>query len=120
MRSILKRAAKSRMVLCLVLSLALMVAALVVPPGNVAAVTLYKLHLMSLGGWGGYWLDRALFPYDRPHTYLDAEIVADDIPDEVIQGVMGERQLDTGAFSLAMLRRAVIVAACLLCVGLGA
>ncbi len=65
-------------------------------PGNVFAVTLYKAHLMALGGWGGYWLDRALFPYCRPHL-ADAEI-----------------------FKEAMLRRTIIVAACLVCVGLGA
>lgn len=63
-----------RLVLWLALSVVLSIAALLVQanyPGNVLAVTLYKLHLMSLAGWGGYWLDRALFPYDRPHTYLE-------------------------------------------------
>ena len=52
-------------------TLGLVIAALVVQevwPGSVVAVTLYKAHLMALGGWGGYWLDRALFPYQRPHT----------------------------------------------------
>lgn len=85
-------------------------------PGNVAAVTLYKAHLMALGGWGGYWLDRALFPYDRPHTHL-AE------PVDLRQYNASSGALHTCAgyqLSLSMLRRAIIVAACLVCVGLGA
>lgn len=85
----------------LVLTVVLMALALLMQrlaPGDVVAVTLYKAHLMALGGWGGYWLDRALFPYERPHTQ---------------QGSPGE-------FDAANLRRAIVVAACLVCVGLGA
>ena len=87
-------------------------------PGNVIAVTLYKAHLMALGGWGGYWLDRALFPYDRPHLYL----ADDDEPEPAGDGsaVQGLSVVAGSAFGLAMLRRAVVVAACLVCVGLGA
>lgn len=88
-----------RMLLWALLTVALMCLALFVQaefPGNVFAVTLYKAHLMALGGWGGYWLDRALFPYARPHL-----VEAQD-------------------FDNVMLRRAIIVAACLVCVGLGA
>lgn len=90
-------------------------------PGSVLAVTLYKAHLMSLGGWGGYWLDRALFPYDRPHLYVD--------PDDDDQGLFNEDREDpdvaclsvaSNGFHLAMMRRAVVVGACLVCVGLGA
>lgn len=88
-------------------------------PGLLIAVSLYKAHLMSLGGWGGYWLDRALYPYARPHSYLeDEEVVPPDLqPGEDF--VLGQL-LNTHDYPLAMLRRAVIVAACLVCVGLGA
>lgn len=86
-------------------------------PGNVIAVTLYKAHLMALGGWGGYWLDRALFPYDRPHLYLAD---ADDPEPDSGDGVEGLSVVSGSTFGLAMLRRAVVVAACLVCVGLGA
>lgn len=110
-----------RMLLCLVLSLALMLAALClqsVAPGTLAAVTAYKVHLMALGGWGGYWLDRALFPYDRPHQYLLPDVdPADETPDEL---VCGQLAVATNQFAFSMLRRAIIVAACLICVGLGA
>jgi Putative 2/3 transmembrane domain holin len=81
-------------------------------PGNIFAVTLYKAHLMALGGWGGYWLDRALFPYARPHEALTASV---QYPNDR-SASLANAQL--GFFS--MLRRAIIVAACLVCVGLGA
>jgi len=89
-------------------------------PGSVLAVTLYKAHLMSLGGWGGYWLDRALFPYDRPHLYVepDDDQVFDDA--EADDPALAQLAVATNGFHLAMLRRAVVVAACLVCVGLGA
>lgn len=85
-------------------------------PGSLLAVTAYKAHLLALGGWGGYWLDRALFPYDRPHQYLD---LADDQSDE--SEALATAELVVGdAFGASMLRRAIVVAACLVCVGLGA
>lgn len=113
-----------RMLVCLVLTLMLMALSLYlqqVAPGSLLAVTLYKAHLMALGGWGGYWLDRGLFPYDRPHTYL-----LDDQPKIDDGGPYNEPDMKVGVlvstrdFGSATLRRAVIVAACLVCVGLGA
>lgn len=85
-------------------------------PGTLFAVTAYKAHLMSLGGWGGYWLDRALFPYDRPHEYLE---LADE-PTVAAEDVASVEIVASHSFGAAMLRRAIIVAACLICVGLGA
>jgi Putative 2/3 transmembrane domain holin len=104
-----------RMLLWAVLTVILIAAAFALQeafPGSVLAVTFYKAHLMALGGWGGYWLDRALFPYARPHTALDAAAQCTDDEranvDFIIEGLCG------------MLRRAIVVAACLVCVGLGA
>lgn len=62
-------------------------------------VTLYKLSLISAGGAIGYWIDRGLFPYARP------------------DGDFCEPGIETAA---AMLRRAIIVAACIVGVALGA
>lgn len=59
-------------------------------------VTLYKLSVVTLGGWLGYWLDRWIFPYARPHGELNP------------------------VASWYMLRRAIIVAATILAVALGA
>lgn len=108
-----------RMLACLVLTLALMAVSLYLQaewPGSLLAVTVYKAHLMALGGWGGYWLDRALFPYSRPHEYLMAE----DASEELVQGEFIGELVDSSSFSQSMLRRAIVVAACLICVGLGA
>lgn len=115
-----------RMLVWLALTLVLMVLALVLQaeaPGNLVAVTLYKAHLLALGGWGGYWLDRALFPYGRPHEHRqDQEEVL--LPED--GGMPGSEMMTetvlmtTSAFGQSMLRRAIIVAACLITVGLGA
>lgn len=63
-------------------------------------VSLYKLSLVSLAAFVGYRIDRSLFPYARPDCFL----------------VGGRDQV----FAAAMLRRAVIVAACMIGVSLGA
>jgi hypothetical protein len=97
-------------------------------PTSHLAVSLYKLHLCSLAGWSGYWLDRALFPYSRPHQYFDevqralkapqkskhgnSSACHDDIPDQICAS------LDSAEWAMA--RRALIVVGCLICVGLGA
>lgn len=89
-------------------------------PHGVLAVTLYKAHLMALGGWGGYWLDRALFPYDRPHSYLECEPSGDGIGDCPAEDELTTVQVTAATFGHAMIRRALIVTGCLVCVGLGA
>lgn len=63
-------------------------------------VTLYKLSLQALGGVVGYWLDRSIFYYARP--------------DDLMAKPHDSR------FCFAMQRRALIVAACILGVSLGA
>jgi hypothetical protein len=62
-----------------------------------APVVLYKSALVTLGAVLGYWLDRALYPYARPH-----ELIGED-----------------WIMSLACLRRALIVIACVLGLTLG-
>lgn len=93
-------------------------------PSSTLAVSLYKAHLMSLAGWGGYWLDRWLFPYGRPHELLS------QAEDRIIHGSPSSHSsaglevecigsIFTSA-EWAMMRRAVIVLGCLVCVALGA
>jgi hypothetical protein len=55
----------------------------------------WALSKLSLGAYLGYWVDRSLFPYARPDRMLD------NSPD------------------LAMLRRALIVSACVIALGMG-
>ena len=86
-----------RMTFCLVASFvlgALALAAQYYYHGAMLALTLYKTFLAVGAGWVGYWLDRALFPYARPHEPY------------------------TGGFE--QIRRAIIVAACVLAIAMGA
>jgi hypothetical protein len=71
-----------------------LVIALVAP--HQLGVTAYKLSLVSLAAVFGYWIDRSLFPSVRPDTCSH-----DDRP-------------------AAMIRRAIVVAACIIGVSLGA
>lgn len=68
-------------------------------------VSLYKLSLVAMAAVAGYWLDRSLFPYARP--------------DKLLAWSPSDPHMAT-AFGLAMLRRALIVAAAMLAMGLGA
>lgn len=89
------------------------------------SVSLYKLSLVTTAGVLGYWLDRSLFPYARPDSFIiridpredscDMDMDGDCklIPWEVIHG-------DGFVFALSMLRRAVIVGCAMLAMGLGA
>lgn len=63
-------------------------------------VVIYKLGLVTLAGYVGYWLDRHLFPYARPHEFL---------PDFVADDAVGDRTAVIA--QAAMIRRAIIVAA---------
>jgi hypothetical protein len=111
-----------RMFVWALISVALVALAMYVQevwPHGVLAVTLYKAHLMALGGWGGYWLDRALFPYDRPHEYLQ-DVPADEPSDRLADDELAGVQVTAATFGHAMIRRALIVLGCLVCVGLGA
>lgn len=88
-----------RLITWIILSLALFAAIAFTSPHQLPVV-LYKAALVSLAAVLGYWLDRSLFPYDRPHTYQE----------------YGEDLIPRG---LAMLRRALIVLACVLGLTLG-
>lgn len=92
-------------------------------PGSLIAVSLYKLHMASLAGWAGYWLDRLTFPYSRPHKLLD------QAEDRTLHGVPPPQLQDTtdylycdlySHYNQATLRRAIIIAACVIGICLGA
>lgn len=106
--------------LFITLALALLVALLA--PQQLP-VSLYKLSLVTLAGVVGYWLDRSLFPYARPDHFLACE---DELPptmDHQGPSVFREVLRDPDQLRLAgvcMLRRALIVAATMVAMGLGA
>ncbi|QPF74222.1 hypothetical protein G8A07_15715 [Roseateles sp. DAIF2] len=85
-------------------------------------VSLYKLSLVTLAGVVGYWLDRSMFPYARPDDFLPESRQALDLADKdasctLLVAPDAEQLRLAGA---AMLRRALIVAATMLAMGLGA
>lgn len=83
-----------RMLDWLLIAAVLLVIVYLIAPQNLPVV-IYKLALVSLAGLMGYRLDRSLFPYARP--------------DQCAESVKG----------MAMLRRAIIVAAFMIAVSIG-
>lgn len=116
-----------RMLEWLLLALLLTVLVWMIAPQQLPT-SLYKASLVTLAAVVGYWIDRSLFPYARPDAFLaleelegaevdvavcDAESQAcslHSVTDEAMIRLMG----------WAMIRRAVIVAATMLTMGLGA
>jgi hypothetical protein len=134
----------------------LLIAVWLIAPHQVP-VSLYKLSLVTLAAVVGYWLDRSLFPYARPHE-LFGSIDGTDLAKKVYEAYCkkaggktfdnkplpsfaelgAERQAcwHEGAtecwkaavlaehpgmhFAAALLRRAIIVAAAMIAVSLGA
>lgn len=95
-------------------------------------VSLYKLSLIALAAVAGYWIDRSLFPYARPDSFLvfadddKAGGRGDEVEDEygpdgqVFAVALAPDQPMLRLMGVAMLRRAIIVAAAMIAVGLGA
>lgn len=91
-------------------------------------VSVYKLSLVAMAAVAGYWIDRSLFPYARPDCFQADEDNAEEVPapgspecgtdDVCVLGVVSEA--DPRLMAAAMLRRAIIVAAAMLAMGLGA
>jgi len=77
-------------------------------------VTLYKLSLVTLAAVLGYWIDRGVFPYARPHDILRSAYA-----DEYQHDSVSARAYRLQA-AYAALRRAIIIAAVILAIALGA
>ncbi|AJY31397.1 hypothetical protein BTM_3828 [Burkholderia thailandensis 34] len=81
-------------------------------------VSLYKLSLVSLAAVVAYWLDRGLFPYARPDSYLQADWrhgAGNESFDADYKIAAGYERV----FAAAMLRRALIVVGVVIGVALG-
>lgn len=79
--------------LAIVAAIGLIAVAMIAP--QQLPVFLWKGVLLLAAAWVGYWVDRHLFPYARP---------------DILQGA--------SSFDAACLRRAIVVAAAMLSVGL--
>lgn len=84
-------------------------------------VSLYKLSLVSLAAVVGYHLDRSLFPYARPDSFMKVEgAIAGELGGEPVQ-LLESPDLGTQiVMAVCMLRRAIIVGCAMLAMGLGA
>lgn len=111
----MQRFIRARMAGWLLVSLVLTVAIAVTAPQQLP-VSLYKLSLITSAAWVAYWIDRSLFPYARPDAFLAQpfSVGAPYCPEKAIKP---ELQI---AFGLAQLRRALIIAAAMIGVALGA
>lgn len=85
-------------------------------------VSIYKINLIAIAGVIGYWLDRSLFPYARPDSYLEHDVESEENSecDSPLQFKLDAFMQNDLLLAASMLRRAVIVAAAMIAVGLGA
>ena len=103
--------------LFLLIAAALLAVIAMVSPAQLPVV-LYKAALISLAAVLGYWLDRALFPYARPDSYLERDwrLGTDEPEGDVDYPVVaGYARI----FTAAMLRRALVVGCVILGVASG-
>lgn len=115
-----------RMTLLALASAILFIACLVLQeqaPGTLLAVTAYKAHMAGIAAWLGYWIDRGLFPYGRPHQHLrdyeDARDHGSPVQAQEVEGYLVTDALLMD-FTQSTIRRAIIVAACIIGICLGA
>lgn len=102
----------------IILAVILLVAIALVSPAQLG-VTLYKLSLVSIAAILGYHLDRALFPYASPGSYL-IDNWKETLGKPPIPNGRNEPEfpIATGyelVFAAVLLRRALIVSA--ICIG---
>lgn len=92
-------------------ALLLVVIALVSP--QQLPVVIYKISLIALSAVLGYWLDRSLFPKATLGQYLVYD------PTFMARGVYPIKPGYEQVFAVALIRRAIIVAAVCLAVAMG-
>ncbi len=83
-------------------------------------VSLYKLSLVTLAAVAGYWLDRSLFPYARPHEFFSKQVPLKIEVPEGQQPFVSYTEDRSAVACYCMLRRAIIIAAAMIAVSLGA
>lgn len=106
-----------RTTLFLAVAVLLLMAIATISPAQLP-VALYKASLVALAGVLGYWLDRALFPYARPDSYLkqDWRKGTDEPEDDADFPVCQTYQRE---FCVAQLRRAIVVGCVVLAFAVG-
>lgn len=108
-----------RMVEWVLIAIVLCVLIFILAPQQLP-VSVYKISLMAIAGVVGYWLDRSLFPYARPDTFQGSDVEHDAGDDSPLCFELVYEPGNDMLFAVSMLRRALIVAAAMIAVGLGA
>lgn len=111
----------------LILSLLLCAIVFAISPQQLP-VSIYKLSLIAIAAVVGYWIDRSVFDYARPHIFFPQ--IIPPIKSEPIDWVAGEESIcecegsqtieEVALACVSMLRRAIIVGCAMLAMGLGA
>lgn len=107
-----------RMLACLVLAGILAAGVAVLSPAQLP-VAAYKLSLLTIAGYLGYWLDRWCFPYARPDSFL---VAADWRADNKPAAERANNPVVPGCeqvYAAAMLRRALVMLGAMVTMGLG-
>ncbi|HBL7015547.1 putative holin [Serratia marcescens] len=116
--SLLHKVRHQRLRNWIILAVVLLLAIAIVSPMQLG-VTLYKLSLVSIAAILGYHLDRALFPYASPGSYLIDDWKETQGKPPIPSGRNEpEFPVATGyelVFAAVLLRRALIVSA--ICIG---
>lgn len=115
-----------RMTDWLLVSLALLLLVWLMAPQQLP-VSVYKLSLITTAAVAAYWIDRSLFPYARPDCFLADEANSEPVPEDAddcgtddVCALSLVSDANPRLMAAAMLRRAIIVAAAMLAMGLGA
>jgi hypothetical protein len=75
-------------------------------------VLVWSLCKLCFGAYLGYWIDRSIFPYARPHLWIGD-------PHELRTGSVDRLQLSIAIAVASQVRRALIMAATILGLAVG-
>ncbi len=104
--------------MCVLLTTILFLALVLISPRQLPVVH-YKFVLSLLAGLAGYWLDRVLFPFSMPSSYLQGNW-KENPDNHTINDADYPIVLDyQKSFCTAMLRQAFIVIGTMISVSLG-
>jgi hypothetical protein len=112
LQNLLSKLPIPRLAFWLLVSVVLLAGIALISPQQLPVV-LYKIALVTIAAVLGYWLDRTLFPYARPHKTFEEATRAGKSRDFDFCVKLG---MIAGVLSI---RRALIVLACVLGLTLG-
>lgn len=109
-----------RLLSLFLLTLAAFVALYFLAPEQLPVV-LYKAAVVAFAVVLGYWVDRAVFPYARPDSFLVMDWRLIKVPEHGEHGLEDYPVIEKYRllYGIAMIRRALIIVAVVVGVGLG-